>query len=1457
MVDRRQGMLERVPATAESAAHVFLRNLERPQRSTRLLDPRFWQHDCDRLALSSTSAAWWPHYLQKIRKIPQTTDTTDSDKHITPSGWKRSIKTTSTERTPRRSYSLGAPLQSAKPAAKDEIYDLFGLTETIEPEREDDGELIAGEALNGGGDATKDAEVTTSNLYQTRPTEATVNADGFSPFGGVKSRKPALSPKEQRQRQKELEEARKAESWKSIHPDKAVAISVDTADKVQILNRLLDACARRPLSEERLDQVWRLYIALPDQIVMAKQVFQYLAQTEIVSHMYRASMAFDLIPVEARTLEDYEKAMALKLDQDQIQAAIHLSREEASDLVETAYDIPTGRSASLVAQLVRRDLWNNLALFLRSNDKVWELDGCARIKELPEKVLGLWQRLESNDPVLRDRPTLDKLWKRLFSICLRSTFIMSTISSESLIGLLHLPRRENTEFNTLALATLSKEEIRAGKKDIALAVYRDLLSNNGSHLVKPSTLGSLLTACASSGHSPDLYSYILNQFQQHLGKPDAKAYLLVLVHCAREGSIAEVRNFFERFLRDHKAPPDVRYPSTLLHVCARAGNRSLATRYFEEIKTKYGFEQDTHCWNLLMSAYARSAPTTEAFDVFDQLREAGIKPDSHTYGILMAVCADLEDVESAEELIEQAREEDIPVTVPMIGTLVDAYLAQHKFNKAHKFVLAITKSSPPESLTRLWNSLLRSCAMLGKTNLLVNTRNEMQKYNIKPDGWTYATVLMSLTLAKRTTEALVYFQSLLAERRLIPSPLHYSIILHGLILERKWNDACSVLKQLFTRFEDFNTDTKDALFAVLSKTGVSDPDVVENDSLGLMTSVLRDLATRSRKGMSHVGDEGLEEVELSLDTPAQTYINILLHAMRRNKQTSSAEQLMTRLDDLGIFGASNTRRSRRQYVQHVTLKMDSAIDQSNWQAVETLWTELFKEYSARTTTASAWVTRPDRESKPQLPQSEKFSLSKPLNRYMEAVLRQKRHDKLVAEIRKFESAGFQMSGVNWNKYVQVMAQATVPRYRLSAFQTVEENMINRAHSWTLLRRGLLRRKDTTYTFEKATPEKPRPVLEKQNIYSATNRLQALYTDPTRKIPTYTTMVQLAALLQAEQANASNGNQSLVQDINTLASQTKHFVEQMPLLKDDVQGQILRYGIVGRPIYTSQQGVSMEFAASERISSNHRHEVSTRSAQSTDGEKRRTRQQFDTGNMGDDTIEHAPSAPIRRVLQRRPYALPYMELRKIRDEQAGRQRRETAKFIRLDGERESTKPISAAARRLDQRQLNFERRSRLLEDVLAKDRPAVAPLPKTRAGYRSRRRVQGAAAVRFVFDLDRSRKRFAARRGLIPETRQGLAKLNQSRNMVREATKHQLVLSRAPGAKRRLRNTSSQIRNSVRGKLSPKQYLIRVRRKTGRARAERVVGRRKALMAGVRRGLQGLPIENTPETREGVAWQPMV
>lgn len=1470
-----QGMLERVPATAECAAHAFLRSFERPNRSSRLLDPRFWQHDCDQLVTPSTSAVWWPQYLQKIRQIPQAScasDVTDAQsvKHATGPKCKRTLRASSSDHLPRRAYSVAASLRANKPVLQSQHYDAHS--------REHDGvirdeSILAVDTTHGvqswrpyGQSHQQNDPVKENERRHTSPAAENVLAGMIPEMEDIPNDGPAekrpqpvsralASPREAKTR---LEAGRSARR-QDLEPDKAISPRIDSSLKLHVLNQLLDE--DEDLTEKQLDQIWRLFIALPDQESFAKFVYPCLARTKISHRLDRATEALRLIPTEDKDLDMYKQGMYLYFRQDRIHEAVELVRGARPHYAAALRSI-------LCARLVDRELWHTLSdLLVDHTCALEDLHSCLGVSELPEKLIRLRRRLTEGDPIFEDTFMLDEASAWLNTACIRSESVMSTISAESLLDLLHQPQRNEARPHLQALFTLSRKEVRKDKQDIALGVYRDFLSFHPSENVKRAMLGSLLSICAASGYSPTTLTYVLDEFTTHLRRPDEKAYLLVLTMSSKHGTIAEVESFFERFLEDHETPPDMRFVSPLIHACARVGEIQLAEYHFNQVKDKYGFEQDAHCWNMLVDAYAHSSEPLSAFDVFDSMTSAGVSPDAYTYGTLIAVSADFEDAQTAQDLIVSARKAGIPTTVPMIGALVDAYLSQNNFDKAREFVLATTQTKTSE--TRLWNILLRYCAAKNEAKLFASTMADMQRYRVKLDDWTYASMLLLLTSTGKTMEAVMYLRKLQKSQSFRASQLHYSIILHGFVMEHNRDMALVIEQEMKSQLPKLDAKANEALLAI----EFGDTENPQR-SIDLLASSLISSDLERKQGVSSQSSGGAVAIAHG---PAQAYTKTILHSLRRNQHFELADRLVNLLKQQNPKEHGGGRQARHQSIQYMTLKMDAALAQSNLKEVERLWSLIFEKTMEaggsnkalrgrlQSMGAEAKLTRSLKPSRTatadssqqaeavHIPEHAAYRLSKPLDKYMEALARGQKQLSMVLSIEQFESAGFKLSGSNWNKYVQVMARSKFTDHHISAFKTVETLMLRHAQNWTLLRRGLFRQNNTSYSFEKESPDKPRPVLIKEREYSVTDRLELLHRNPTRKIPTYTTMVFLARVLEDAQRRAQVADVTEIRELSNIAPRTKKFLEHMPRLRDDVQGEILRdharrpellqqsrseshHPGVYRPklFAAATHGARNEYGISDTAgnkqtvsgdgSASPGH-MAGHAATSADQIMRSNaaRAMDRAGNKQQaESVVRGLSSPlatdIRRVISQkgkyRPLALEYAEHRRERTRNAARQRQQV---VVDDNQwlsaRDPPVPQSGAARRALRYRLNQERRSRLREEIHTKGRPGVAPLPKTKHGVYRRRRLHGATPVRFVFDLNRSKVRHAVRSGKLPESRKGLAQVDQREYMVDKNTRHLLLDRKQPASRHDVQ--------VVRGKIGRNKRLVNLYWNSRRERVRRL------------------------------------
>lgn len=1176
-------MLERVPATAESAAHLFLRSLETPCRSTRLLDPKFWRHGVDDL----DTPAWWPLYLQQVRQVPHA-------RH--PPREESKVKRWSTRNTPNRT-DVKAPQPQAHSArtrsftasasptqqgqAQQKIYDAFGLGEDVEDHnprqpdvqqplaenvwalrrkaRREEREALESdleESLHFNSEASQQTPATSQHLasrypafdHHTRPASTTphknIDNEEFGPRG------PQIKKAEKRSRLRDMLDA----SDQSL------------SDFAELLHK------RDRLGADDFDQAWRLFIALDVQEKVASHMFSFLTRSQRASDLPRAIEAFRLIPRDERSAAHYRAAISLEQRRYQHRSAMNLAFEAT---IQGFNPLP-----DLLAYFVQNLLWNSVAELLhrsrtaRKDIKLWK--SRENVKDMHLKVLSLADRLRSsNADLLEHKDLLESFCKRLAFSCVRNSTLMRSIPASGLLALFHLQETlGNLRLHQAALHTILHLPNREDKADIALMIYRNFRFMLPHETVPKSILGGLIGICSEADYSLETYNFLLLEFRMAYGIPDERAYQRILTSCARQGNVDAVERVFAQYRLNHPNISNITYLSPLVYCHAVIGDAVNARKQFDRLKEEFGFEPNSTCWNMLLLAHARSNDDLSTFDVFDEMRKTKIRPTGYTYGTLLSICAEHGDTETALELLANARDGGLQISVPMVNTVVEAYLSHHDVQAAMRFAIATSESGTSASLTRLWNSLIRYFAAKADIPALMNARNMMSKYNVEADEMTYAAIISALVLMHKTTEAVTMIREMHYNQGLTANAFHYSIVLHGFVRERNRDMVAVIANEMRQRFPKITRNANRALLLLESQRDDSfksqDP-----HSLRLVASILEDLYASGSTSPQFDRSFGKPQETSAL---ASVYFETIVESMVQHGSYESAAQLLDHLDP--AMNSADTSISMRS-MKFVLARMDVAIALGDQQTLSSIWRRLFEHASknlkpirnireqrksqtailegtksdtTQPDAASLGSPRPDSET-PVL-KAWRTSLSKPLNRYMEAMARADCTDEMIDFVKhRFRAAGFTLTGTNWNKYIQVLCRSKGANHHVHAFAMTEKLMLNRAQSWKLLKRGLLRQKATSYVFE-AIGEHKRPVLQERTTYNVANRLDVLRSHSRRIIPTYTTMVHLSSVLLYAERKAANGSLGEIKTLGQVAPGTKKFLQQMPYLKDDVQGDLL-------------------------------------------------------------------------------------------------------------------------------------------------------------------------------------------------------------------------------------------------------------------------------------------------------------
>lgn len=1187
-------MLERVPATAESAAHLFLKSFERPCRSARILDPKFWRYGVDDL----DTAAWWPSYLQQVRQVEYPRSLSSNAMagkrwgHRNNSGGK-DVRVHQQHVPGTRPFTASTP-QSQQAQAQPRGHDVLGREEDVNIQSN-----IGDEATEHVWAARKSARQEQQEALHSELSESQIRFRGGHPQSRYSRES---SPKAVARGTASNSPALPASTMTTDHTD-SYALTPRTLHEFRwdTLRSIVDLSKHNhkafydllrkkgEIQGDDFAQAWRLFIGFDIQEKIAPYMFKFLARSERTLDMSRALEAFRLIPRDERAEQQYRAAVILEQKRYQHRNAMNLAFEAAVK----GFDL----LPEMFAYFVRNLLWDSAAELLYRNKTArrdmaafasepqpdhsgemlpeWKLlQACEQVEALHLKLLSLAERLRSyNAELLEHKGILDMCLKRLTVRCLKSNTQIDRIPASGLLALFELQNDLGlSNLHEMALHTIFHLPNRKNKADLALMTYRNLRFSLPDQPVSKWMIGGLIGMCSEVNYSLEIYNYLLDEFEDHHGRPDKKAYQRILTSCARQGNVDAVWRTYAQYRSHYDMDIDVGVLTPLIYCRAVTGDIRNARKAFNRVK-RFGLEQNEICWNMLMLAHARSSDDVSAFDVFEEMQEAKVTPDSYTYGILLSVCDAHGDTEAALELLANARDNGVQITVPMVNTVIETYLSHRDVAAAMRFAIATSTSGTTKPLTRLWNSFLRYFAGIGDITALTHARNMMSKYHVKADEMTYAAVMSALTSTYRTSEAVALLQQMHNNQGLRATAFHYSIILHGFFMEGNRDMITVVANEMKQRFPKLSPDAN--LTLVLSQSRRDEASGGQTShSIAMLESILKDLYMNS--GASSHFDPSFSKVQ-DTSVVASLYLETTIASMIRSGSYEDAERL---LDHLQTFILDTNKSGGSLTI--VLARMDILIARGDHQKLAALWDQLFEHGSRslkplRSLREQHAIADPVAESPsiqetqlgatfPGGPQTGKgtkvlkawrTSLSKPFNRYLEGMAREGRLDEVIDFVsRRFRGAGFRFTGINWNKYVQVLCRSSSVNHHVHAFAMTEKLMLNRAQSWTLLRRGFLRQKQISYSFE-AVGEHKRPVLQKRSSYSVAKRLRVMHYHPRRVIPTYTTMVHLGSVLLHAQRQAEGGSVGELEAIMKVGGDTKKFLQRMPHLKDDVQGELLR------------------------------------------------------------------------------------------------------------------------------------------------------------------------------------------------------------------------------------------------------------------------------------------------------------
>ncbi|KAJ5629148.1 hypothetical protein N7528_002805 [Penicillium herquei] len=696
---------------------------------------------------------------------------------------------------------------------------------------------------------------------------------------------------------------------------------------------------------------------------------------------------------------------------------------------------------------------------------------------------------------------------------------------------------------------------------------------------------------------PDQVLYFLDEIGHFYGKPSIQNYKDALNLFAHTGDVSQVNLVFDKLLADHGNPKSRRLVTPLLLVHANVGNVSETLNQFRRLQDEFQLQPNTVCWNIVLTAYVTNDDLAGAFSHFSNMVQNGVQLDSHTFGIMMGICANRGDISGVRRLLQQAEEQKVPVTMPMLATVAQAYISGGRIDLAEQLAETSLDSKVEGSPMRMWNSLLMQYAFRIDYRSFKRVWNRMTSVGLTPDATSYTADLLRMALIGSADKARMTLRRLHKQRVFHATEVHYAIVLLAYIKIRNLEMAHVILQEVISRFpnsglasslQSFEEEiAPDLKAARQDETNDDANERLKKAEVLLIESIAnRDFTALASKLPSTRGRK--EALAKSFNTWNHEYLikqygaNGAMSLARGlfDKYLSSSDATSPQGGEsvpapIRLVTAMMTAHLREDQFEEVDecwqLALSSAIKLASRINVDDLLKPLPSPSAPISDTGSSSPPLPTLSAEEKTQQvssillseqnhdilpARRFTLSRALSVYMRSLAYRNEHERIAQVMHEVNAIGFELTTFNWTTYVQLLADSDKFEHVVEAFRLNETQFMPNWPGWNRLKKGQVFKPPGTPRGVYMLESRNDPEQSKHFLGRAARKYWGNMA-PEFLQPTYLTIVCLASALdRIRDASISHGGNE-VDVLFSTAPLTVEAISRMPYLRDKFQGVLFR------------------------------------------------------------------------------------------------------------------------------------------------------------------------------------------------------------------------------------------------------------------------------------------------------------
>eukprot|EP01018_Ginkgo_biloba_P035775 Gb_37473 [translate_table: standard] len=259
---------------------------------------------------------------------------------------------------------------------------------------------------------------------------------------------------------------------------------------------------------------------------------------------------------------------------------------------------------------------------------------------------------------------------------------------------------------------------------------------------------------------------LFSQMRRRGIKPNEFTFGSVLCACANLPILEQGKQVHGLVIKsDFKS--NVVVGSALVDMYAKCGSIDDARQQFDQMP-----ERNSVSWNAMVAGYTQHLCGEEALNLFRQMQGVGVKLDKFSFATILNACASLPALERGKHVHSHVIKTGFESNVFVGSTLVDMYAKCGCIDDARQVFDKICERD-----LVLWTTMITGYAQNGCGKDVLEFFEQMLNLGMKPDHVTFTGVLSACSHAGLVDEGRQYFDSMVRDHCIKPTPDHYGCII--------------------------------------------------------------------------------------------------------------------------------------------------------------------------------------------------------------------------------------------------------------------------------------------------------------------------------------------------------------------------------------------------------------------------------------------------------------------------------------------------------------------------------------------------------------------------------------------------------------------------------------------------------------------------------------------------------